>query len=191
MKAWKQASMLSALGTARPSAFFQQQSPRKKPEKSAEAALDDLARPEVTVLSLPSDGRGGDFSDPNLRRTIMAKKTRKKATKAEAAPPAEPSEAAAATSPPTKTKTEKAKEPKAKRVSALDAALRVVEDAGRPMTCQEMIETMAAKGYWTSPGGKTPAATLYSAILRHIQTKGAASRFAKAERGKFTRTANT
>ena len=32
------------------------------------------------------------------------------------------------------------------------------------MNCQEMIEAMAAKGYWKSPGGKTPAATLYSAI---------------------------
>jgi hypothetical protein len=27
-----------------------------------------------------------------------------------------------------------------------------------------MIEAMAAKRYWTSPGGKTPAATLYTAV---------------------------
>jgi hypothetical protein len=58
------------------------------------------------------------------------------------------------------------------------------------MTCQEMIEAMAAKGYWTSPGGKTPSGTLYSAILRETQTKGEASRFMKTERGKFARTAN-
>jgi hypothetical protein len=44
---------------------------------------------------------------------------------------------------------------------------------------------MAAKGYWTSPGGKTPEATLYSAILREVQTRGAKSRFTKTERGKF------
>jgi hypothetical protein len=44
---------------------------------------------------------------------------------------------------------------------------------------------MAEKGYWTSPGGKTPAATLYSAILRELQTKGNDSRFKKTERGKF------
>jgi hypothetical protein len=31
-----------------------------------------------------------------------------------------------------------------------------------------LIETMAAKKLWTSPGGKTPAATLYSAIIREI-----------------------
>ena len=53
------------------------------------------------------------------------------------------------------------------------------------MNCQEMIKAMAEKGYWTSPGGKTPQATLYSAILREIATKGSNSRFVKAERGKF------
>jgi hypothetical protein len=30
---------------------------------------------------------------------------------------------------------------------------------------------MAAKGYWISPGGKTPATTLYSALARVITTK--------------------
>jgi hypothetical protein len=48
-----------------------------------------------------------------------------------------------------------------------------------------MIKAMAEKGYWTSPGGKTPAATLYSAILRELQTKGNDARFKKTERGKF------
>ena len=48
-----------------------------------------------------------------------------------------------------------------------------------------MIKAMAEKGYWTSPGGKTPAATLYSAILRELQTKGKDARFKKTERGKF------
>ena len=49
-----------------------------------------------------------------------------------------------------------------------------------------MIDAMAKKGYWTSPGGKTPAATLYSAILREISTKGKEARFKKTERGKFS-----
>jgi hypothetical protein len=48
-----------------------------------------------------------------------------------------------------------------------------------------MIKAMAEKGYWTSLGGKTPHATLYSAILREISTKGKESRFTKTERGKF------
>jgi hypothetical protein len=80
-------------------------------------------------------------------------------------------------------------EPKEKKVSALDAAARVLAEEGRPMTCKEMIEAMAAKGYWASPGGKTPEATLYSAILRELTTKGANARFAKTERGKFARNA--
>ena len=80
-------------------------------------------------------------------------------------------------------------EPKEKKVSALDAAARVLAEENRPMTCQEMIDSMAAKGYWASPKGATPAATLYSAILRELITKGAAARFAKTDRGKFARNA--
>ena len=53
---------------------------------------------------------------------------------------------------------------KAGKLSALDAAARVLAEEGRAMGCQEMILAMAAKGYWTSPGGKTPAATLYTVV---------------------------
>lgn len=75
--------------------------------------------------------------------------------------------------------------PKEKKLSALDAAAKVLGEAGQPLTCQEMIAAMAQKGYWTSPGGRTPAATLYSALLREITTHGALSRFVKVARGKF------
>jgi hypothetical protein len=75
-----------------------------------------------------------------------------------------------------------------KKLSALDAAAKVLARAGQAMTCPELIAAMAAKGYWSSPGGKTPHATVYAAILREIQTKGTAARFAKTERGKFART---
>jgi hypothetical protein len=61
----------------------------------------------------------------------------------------------------------------------------VLAEEGKPMSCQEMIAAMAAKGYWTSPGGKTPEATLASAILRELATKGAAARFRKVGRGQF------
>jgi hypothetical protein len=50
-----------------------------------------------------------------------------------------------------------------------------------------MIAQLAAKAYWTSPKGRTPAATLYSAILREIVAKGKEARFVKSERGKFSR----
>jgi outer membrane biosynthesis protein TonB len=98
-----------------------------------------------------------------------------------ATPPAMATEPARASKP----KVRKAKAAGEKKLSALDAAARVLAEAGQPMTCQEMIDSMAAKGYWASPGGKTPSATLYSAILREL-TKGNASRFVKTERGKFT-----
>ncbi|QDU30287.1 hypothetical protein ETAA8_54060 [Anatilimnocola aggregata] len=73
-----------------------------------------------------------------------------------------------------------------KKVSAIDAAAKLLGDVGTPMNCIEMIEAMASKGLWESPGGKTPHATLYSAIIREIGLKGQASRFVKSERGRFT-----
>jgi hypothetical protein len=48
-----------------------------------------------------------------------------------------------------------------------------------------MIEVMAAKGIWSSPGGKTPHATLYSAIITEISKKGKEARFVKTDRGRF------
>ena len=119
------------------------------------------------------------------KKTTKSGKT-KKAAKAEATlTPVEQAETAAATPAPANTKAKKAKEPKAQKTSALDAAVRVLEEAGQPMTCPEMIGAMAAKGYWTSPKGRTPAATLYSAVLREIAAKGKDARFVKTDRGKF------
>jgi hypothetical protein len=81
------------------------------------------------------------------------------------------------------------KEPNAKKregkMSALDAAAKVLADSGEPMTTKELIEAMAAKGLWSSPNGKTPDRTLYSALAREIGAKGKESRFKKGERGKF------
>src|SRR5262249_4986721 len=76
---------------------------------------------------------------------------------------------------------------KAPKVSALNAAGKVLGETGKPMSCKDMIEAMAAKGYWSSPGGKTPASTLYSGILKEISTKGKESRFRKTDRGRFAR----
>ena len=85
-----------------------------------------------------------------------------------------------------KVKTAKTKTPKADgKLSAIDAAAKVLAEAKEPLSSKQMIEAMAAKGYWTSPGGATPHATLYSAIAREIATKGAESRFQKTDRGRF------
>lgn len=77
-------------------------------------------------------------------------------------------------------------EKKAKRVSALDAAAQVLAKASEPMGAQDLITAMAERGLWKSPGGKTPHATLYAAMVREIGTKGKDARFKKVERGLFT-----
>jgi hypothetical protein len=79
-----------------------------------------------------------------------------------------------------------AKQGGAKKVSCIDAAVKVLGEATEPLTTKAMIAIMTSKGYWKSPGGQTPSATLYSAILREIQAKGDEARFRKVERGLFT-----
>jgi hypothetical protein len=69
-----------------------------------------------------------------------------------------------------------------KPLSALDAAAIVLQ-AG-PMKCDQLINLMRDRGLWTSPGGKTPASTLYAGFLKEIN-RGAGSRFRKAGPGTF------
>jgi hypothetical protein len=93
----------------------------------------------------------------------------------------------------TKMKSNRGRKPKADAgtaeektsLSQLDAAAKVLGEATEPMTTKEMVEAMTTRGYWTSPGGKTPHATLYSAILRELQSKGETGRFIKTDRGHF------
>lgn len=76
------------------------------------------------------------------------------------------------------------------RVSALDAAAQVLggltsDEAKLGITAQDLIERMAKQKLWTSPGGKTPQATLYAAMVREITAKGSTARFRKLSRGHF------
>jgi hypothetical protein len=74
---------------------------------------------------------------------------------------------------------------KKKRVGLVDAAILVLHEAGnKPMNVKEIVEVILAKRPW-STAGKTPAATLYSSILREIQKKGGEARFKKVDRGQF------
>ncbi len=72
-----------------------------------------------------------------------------------------------------------------KKPGVLDGAVKVLAEADEPLSCREMIERMVSKGYWKSPAGKTPSATLYSAILRELKSKGSEARFKKVDRGRF------
>ena len=83
-----------------------------------------------------------------------------------------------------KAPTEPKPEPEDGKMSGLDAAAKVLAENATPMKCKDIVEQMLAKGYWTT-GGKTPAATLYSAMLREIDTKPGEARFAKTGRGLF------
>jgi hypothetical protein len=70
-------------------------------------------------------------------------------------------------------------------MSGLDAAARVLADAGKPLSAMEIVKSMLGKGLWKTDG-KTPQATIYAAMIREIAKKGSASRFRKTERGHFT-----
>ena len=115
----------------------------------------------------------------------MAKtKTAKKAPATKATKSAKSASAKGAEAKPAK-KAKATSETKEKKMSAIDAAAKLLASSGEPMNCKALIEAMAKKGLWTSPGGKTPHATLYSALTREIATKGKEARFKKTERGHF------
>jgi hypothetical protein len=74
----------------------------------------------------------------------------------------------------------------AKPMSLLNAAAHLLSlGTGDPMRCKDIVDLTIQRGLWTPGKGKTPAATLHAAISREIIAKGDASRFVKAERGKF------
>ncbi|MCC7408389.1 MAG: winged helix-turn-helix domain-containing protein [Phycisphaeraceae bacterium] len=124
--------------------------------------------------------------DVNLKSVFVAVrpdkvgKTAKKPRKADKTRKAAPAEARAS-----QATGAVPKPPKTKKPSGLDAAAQVLKASGGPMRCKDIVQTMLDKGLWKT-GGKTPHATIYAAIHREIQTKGANARFRKVERGRFT-----
>lgn len=76
--------------------------------------------------------------------------------------------------------------PKEPKASAIRAALIVLKDAPpEGMSAKDMVDAMASRKLWTSPGGKTPEASLYASIIREIAKKGEGARFRKVSRGRF------
>jgi len=75
----------------------------------------------------------------------------------------------------------KAAKPKGERKpGCLDAAVRVLKEAGKPMQCGDIVRVALEKRYWQTRGA-TPGATLYAAVLRECVAKGAKARFRRAE----------
>jgi HB1/ASXL restriction endonuclease-like protein with HTH domain len=144
-------------------------------ERRESATNDALAAPEAAAAE------AGDAKATTRKKGKPGHATTPPATPATTATPAE------ANGTPSATPRRRAgpSGAKSQKLSALDAASQVLQEAGTPLSCQEMITAMAEKGYWSSPTGRTPSATLYSAILRELKTKGAAARFRKTDRGRF------
>lgn len=83
-------------------------------------------------------------------------------------------------------KSSKPKEPKPKKMTMLEAAEVVLEgNGGEPMKTTDMIMQMDEQDLWSSPNGKTPAATLYVRLLHEERDKGRTSRFKKVGPGLF------
>ena len=73
-----------------------------------------------------------------------------------------------------------------RQMSLLDAAVAILsQGSGNPMGCKDLVAEAVNRGLWAPRAGKTPASTLYAAILREITTRCDKSRFVKTERGRF------
>jgi len=174
--------------SAKPQSKAGKQKKGRKPAEAPEVHVPAATEPPVQLDAPAASESPPEAAAPpapeqaTVEPPVPASTPAEATTPVEVAPDAPVHEAAATVE--TKLK-EAAKEPKPKKASALDAAAKVLAETGEAMTTQAMIEAMAAKGYWSSPGGATPAATLYSAILRELTTKGEQARFVKTERGKF------
>lgn len=127
----------------------------------------------------------GAAKSDRLRKAAIAEIQDRLDGKAPAATPAKAKGEKSAKPPKAAKAVKPAKDARPKRVSALDAAAQVLAASELPMRAKEMIAAMEAKGLWKSPGGKTPEATLYAAIIREIAAKGTAARFKRHERGVF------
>lgn len=156
-----------------------QSNPTRKSKPTPDTSANDKARAEaLTKLSTPPAPQAG--------RPFRTKLSTSRSSQAE---------------PPTGSQPKPRAKPRgkdtAKRLSALDAAAQVLQalspkDARLGLSASELIDRMAATGLWTSPSGKTPAATLYAAMIREVTSKGDAARFVRLEatdgrkRGRFT-----
>src|SRR5437899_1860661 len=102
-----------------------------------------MATKKNATKTMPQKGKRSAKLDKSTAPATPAAKAEARAKKPTRAAAAQTKEGPAAAS--------KAASPKKR--SALDAAAQILSETGQPMNCQEMISAMAAKGYWTSPGG--------------------------------------
>jgi len=61
----------------------------------------------------------------------------------------------------------------------------MLAEAKKPLNTKETVEHMLARGLWQTKG-RTPAAAICAALLRHIQSSGNDSRFRRAKQNRFS-----
>ena len=76
---------------------------------------------------------------------------------------------------------ERSKAKPEKKKSLLTAAAELLQQTGEALSANELISKVQEAGLWEPQAGKTPANTLYAAILREMNTKEN-PRFARGEK---------
>lgn len=132
------------------------------------------------TMSKKNATKKADDIGTKVARIARAQKAQKAEAKAaaKAAKPAKPSLA---------DRVEKVAAPKAAKkaaasdgpLSGLSAAALVLREAKEPMKAKDIVAAIAKGGLGTNLKGKTPDATLYSAMMTEYKKKGKASRFIK------------
>ena len=153
---------------------------KSKPKNGKKAA---------TQRVLPSERLGVPPTTPDVDAKVKAAEAAHDAPNAAAKAPEATKDANAKTGRDTGDRGANVGQPVAeggKAMSLMDAAVNLLsQGTGDPMRCKDIVDLAVKRGLWAPRTGKTPASTLYAAILREIVTKGDASRFVKTERGRF------
>ena len=143
----------------------------------------------TTPRKLPSERLGVPPTTPDVDAKVKAAEAAHDAPTVAAKSPEATKDASAQAGRDTGDRGAKGGQPVAeggKAMSLMDAAVHLLsQGTGDPMRCKDIVELAVKRGLWAPRTGKTPASTLYAAILREITAKGDASRFVKTERGKF------
>jgi len=153
---------------------------------AAPVAKDAKAAPAATVGKSDAAGAKPDAATDKAGKVAAWRKD--VADKVSTPDPANAAAARAAKEAHQAKKTKAAKPKGERKPGILTLAADVLKDAKAPMDCKAIVEKVLAKGRWQTKG-KTPAATLYAAIIREIAAKGKNARFRKTERGMFEATA--
>ena len=147
----------------------------KKDNKSADKARKEaLAVTSANIARIEATENGQATGEPEAVPVDQLTKPSKQSKSKGKAPKAEKP-----------AKAPKQKPVAARKPSLLDHAVEILKKAKEPMTCKEITEQVMKSTDWTT-NGKTPHATLYSAVIREIAEKKAESRFVKKDRGMFS-----